>query len=71
VLRRFEVTAEVARQAGLAPVTVTADASDTRAERLFRLVLLGDLVSIDLAIQAGTDPVAIPAIDFLKARLGR
>jgi glucose/mannose-6-phosphate isomerase len=70
-LRRFEVTAEVARAAGLAPVTVTADAADTRAERVFRLVLLGDLMSIDLAIDAGTDPVSIPALERVKAELAR
>jgi glucose/mannose-6-phosphate isomerase len=69
-LRRFQVTADVARDGGLTPVTVTQE-GDTRAERLFRLVLLGDLVSIDLAIADGTDPVAIPALDRVKADLSR
>ena len=68
VLRRFEITAEATRRAGLAPIVLTQDGA-SRAERLFRLVFLGDLLSIDLAIAAGTDPVGIPAIDFLKARL--
>jgi glucose/mannose-6-phosphate isomerase len=69
-LRRFEITAEIARAAGLAPITVT-QGGDTRAERLFRLVLLGDLLSIHLAVQDGTDPVAIPALNRVKAELGR
>ena len=44
---------------------------DTRAERLFRLVLLGDLVSIQMAVDAGTDPVEIPALERVKADLSR
>ena len=67
-LRRFEVTADIARDAGLAPVVVTQD-GDTRAERLFRLVLLGDLVSLQMAVDAGNDPAAIPALDRVKASL--
>jgi glucose/mannose-6-phosphate isomerase len=67
-LRRFEITAGVARDAGLAPVVVTQD-GDTRAERLFRAVLLGDLVSIELALADGTDPVSIPALDRVKREL--
>ena len=69
-LRRFEVTADVARDAGLEPLVVRA-VGETRAERLFRLVLLGDLASIDAAVAAGTDPVAIPALNRVKAALGR
>jgi len=42
---------------------------ETRAERVFRLVLLGDLLTIDMAIRAGTDPAAIPALDRVKAAL--
>ena len=67
-LRRFEVTAEIARDAGLAPLVVRQD-GETRAERVFRLVLLGDLLTIDMAIRAGTDPAAIPALDRVKAAL--
>jgi glucose/mannose-6-phosphate isomerase len=67
-LRRFELTAEVTRQVGLTPITVTMS-GDSRAERLFRLVLLGDLMSIQLAIADGTDPVAIPALTALKNAL--
>ena len=68
VLKRFEITADVAREAGLAPIVVE-QGGDSRAERLFRLVWLGDLLSIHMAVRDGTDPVAIPAIDALKRRL--
>jgi glucose/mannose-6-phosphate isomerase len=67
-LRRFEITRDIARDAGLAPVVVEQD-GDSRAERLFRLVLLGDLVSIQMAVDAGTDPVEIPALNRVKSSL--
>ena len=34
------------------------------------LVLLGDLVSVYLAVLIGEDPTPVPAIDRLKERLG-
>ena len=42
---------------------------ETRLERLVSLVLLGDLVSLYLAVLRGVDPVNVAAIDTLKARL--
>ena len=69
-LRRIQVTADLTARAGLRPVVVPTGPGE-RAERLFRLVLLGDLLSIVLAVGAGTDPVSIPAIDHLKAAMAR
>jgi glucose/mannose-6-phosphate isomerase len=43
----------------------------TRVDRLVSLVLLGDLVSIYLAVLAGRDPVSIESINRLKAALAR
>ncbi len=44
---------------------------ETPLERLVSLVLLGDLVSLYLAVLAGTDPVDIAPIDRIKAGLAR
>ena len=44
---------------------------ETPTERLVSLILLGDLVSLYLAVLRGKDPVAIPPIDALKAALAR
>ena len=44
-------------------------ARETRLERLVSLVLLGDLVSLYLAVLRGVDPVDVRAIDMLKERL--
>ncbi len=64
VLRRFELTAEIVGGA------LTAEPlGDTRAERVLSLVLLGDLVSLYLAVAGGADPVDIPSIGRLKAAL--
>ena len=43
----------------------------TPLERLLYLVLLGDLVSIYLAVLQGVDPTPVEVIDRLKLELGR
>ncbi|HWI21967.1 MAG TPA: bifunctional phosphoglucose/phosphomannose isomerase [Baekduia sp.] len=43
----------------------------TPFERIFSLVLLGDLVSLYLAVLRGVDPGPVQVIDTLKAELGR
>ena len=42
---------------------------ETRLERLLSLVLLGDLVSLYLAVLRGVDPAVVDAIDRLKEAL--
>jgi glucose/mannose-6-phosphate isomerase len=42
----------------------------TAVERVFSLVLMGDLVSLYLAVLRGVDPTPVPAIERLKADLG-
>ncbi len=67
---RTELTAELSEVGAEVVVHVSAR-GETRLERLASLVLLGDLVSIYLAVLRGEDPVAVAAIDFLKAELAR
>jgi len=64
IRRRFDLTADVI--GGAHRVTTRGE---TPTERLMSLVLLGDLVSFHLAVNDGTDPVAIPALQRLKAEL--
>jgi glucose/mannose-6-phosphate isomerase len=66
--RRMEVTAELAAEGAAVVERVTAR-GDTRIERLVSLVLLGDLVSLYMAVLRGVDPVHVRAIDTLKERL--
>ena len=70
VRRRFELTAKLVRPHAAAVVSVEAE-GETRAARLLELVMLGDLVSLELAKRADIDPSPIPMIDTLKEELGR
>jgi glucose/mannose-6-phosphate isomerase len=63
--RRFELTAEAVAAAG-APALRVETAGETRTARLFWAVMLGDLVSLELAERRGVDPGSIAAIDRLK-----
>jgi glucose/mannose-6-phosphate isomerase len=67
--RRFELTAEEAARGG-ATVVRLETRGETRVERLLWAVMLGDLVSLELAEAAGVDPLPVEAIDRLKAALG-
>ena len=67
---RSELTADEAG-AGTTVVERISARGDTPLERLVALVLLGDLVSLYLAVLAGTDPVDIAPIDRLKSALAR
>ncbi len=65
---RGELTAGRAA-AGAAVVERVTARGETAVERLVSLVLLGDLVSLYLAVLRGEDPASIPPIDELKAAL--
>lgn len=67
---RLEVTGEVVAPTARAVITAEAEA-ETRTARLMELVMLGDLVSIELAERRGVDPGPIDAIGRLKERMGR
>lgn len=70
VRKRFELTADfISARAG--SVDMVAPQGESRVERLFSLVLLGDLVSLYLAVLRGVDPIAIDPIEELKAELAR
>ena len=66
---RAELTAEIAAAGADVGRARRARAATSRVERLVSLVLLGDLVSLYLAVLRGADPVDIAAIDSLKASL--
>jgi glucose/mannose-6-phosphate isomerase len=68
--RRIQLTAELAA-AGACRVHRVAGRGSGRLPQLLSLVLLGDLVSLYLAVLRGMDPVDIRAISTLKAALDR
>jgi glucose/mannose-6-phosphate isomerase len=66
---RIALTAELVAPEAAAVERIEAR-GQTPFERTMSLVLLGDLVSVYLAVLAGEDPTPVPAIDRLKERLG-
>jgi glucose/mannose-6-phosphate isomerase len=68
VRTRIELTLEVIGERAAATHRIES-LGETRVERLVSLVLLGDLVSMYMAVLAGRDPAAIAPITELKAAL--
>jgi glucose/mannose-6-phosphate isomerase len=66
---RFELTAEAVAAGGSEALRIET-VGETRVERLLWAVMLGDLVSIELAAARGVDPLPVEAIESLKAALG-
>jgi glucose/mannose-6-phosphate isomerase len=69
VRRRFELTAAAVEAGGASAVRLQAE-GESRSERLLWTLMLGDLVSLELARERGVDPLPIEAIDRLKSALG-
>ena len=67
--RRFELTAEAIADAGAEAVRIETE-GETRIARLLWAMMLGDLVSLELAAARGVDPLPVEAIESLKAALG-
>jgi glucose/mannose-6-phosphate isomerase len=65
VLRRLALTAESVAGAGATVVRVET-AGETPTARLLWTVMLGDLVSLELASRRGVDPVPVEAIERFK-----
>jgi glucose/mannose-6-phosphate isomerase len=69
VRRRFELTTELIEPHARGVVRVETE-GETRTERLLRAVMLGDLVSLELAKARGVDPMRVDAIERFKSQLG-
>jgi len=67
--RRMDLTARSIEHTG-APVFTVETQGETRAERVFWSVMLGDLVSVAVANQRGIDPMPVDEIEDFKRRLG-
>jgi glucose/mannose-6-phosphate isomerase len=67
---RAELTAQLIEPRAAA-VEIVETEGETRVERLLWGVMLGDLVSLNLAAHNGVDPTPVDVIDRLKQELGR
>jgi glucose/mannose-6-phosphate isomerase len=70
IRQRIELTRGLIASRGMATYRVDS-LGETRMERLVSLVLLGDLVSLYMAILRGVDPATVEVIDHLKQALDR
>jgi glucose/mannose-6-phosphate isomerase len=68
--RRFELTARAVEPHAAAVLRIETE-GEPRTERLLHAVMLGDLVSLELAKGRGVDPLPVEAIERFKAELGR
>jgi glucose/mannose-6-phosphate isomerase len=68
IQRRIELTAAEVERSGAPALRIPA-AGETRLERVLSLVMLGDLVSVHLALLEGVDPTPVHAITRFKAAL--
>jgi glucose/mannose-6-phosphate isomerase len=69
IARRFELTAATLKPDAGAVVRIET-AGETRIERLLWAVMLGDLVSLELARQRGVDPDTVAPIEHFKEEMG-
>jgi glucose/mannose-6-phosphate isomerase len=69
VARRFELTAKSVKS-GAAAVARVETMGETRLERMLWAVMLGDLVTLELARQRGVDPLPVEAIERFKEEMG-
>jgi glucose/mannose-6-phosphate isomerase len=68
VKRRMELMAAEVERTG-APAVQLEARGESRLERVLSLVLLGDMVSVYMAVLAGVDPTPVPAIERFKQQL--
>lgn len=66
--RRMDLVAEICDEVVADVITVDASGGSPLAQ-LFDLVLVGDLVSLQMAADAGVDPGPVPVLSDLKSRL--
>jgi glucose/mannose-6-phosphate isomerase len=70
VRQRFDLTAKLVEADATAIARVETE-GESRTERLLWAVMLGDLLSLQLAARRGVDPSPVEAIERLKDELGR
>jgi glucose/mannose-6-phosphate isomerase len=68
--QRFDLTAKLIEPNAAAVVRIETE-GDSRTERLLWAVMLGDLVSLQLAARRGVDPAPVEVVERLKDELGR
>jgi glucose/mannose-6-phosphate isomerase len=67
--RRIELTAKAVEPHAAAVIRIETE-GETRTERVLHTVMLGDLISLELAKARGVDPMPVEGIERFKSELG-
>jgi glucose/mannose-6-phosphate isomerase len=68
--KRFELTATAIEPHAQVVINLETE-GETRTERILHAVMLGDLVSLELARARGVDPIAVDVLEGFKREMGR
>jgi glucose/mannose-6-phosphate isomerase len=68
--RRFDLTAKLIEERATSVARIETE-GETRTERLLWAVMLGDLVSLQVAARRRVDPTPVEVVERLKEELGR
>jgi glucose/mannose-6-phosphate isomerase len=68
--KRFELTAKLIEPSAVRVARIETE-GESRTERLLSAVMLGDLLSLNIAARRGVDPTPVEVIERLKDELGR
>lgn len=68
--QRVDLTADLIGEKAHTVIRLETE-GESRTERLLWAVMLGDLLSLELAVRTGADPTPVNVIENLKDRLGR
>lgn len=68
--KRFELTAKAIEPHAATVINLEIE-GETRTERVLHGVMLGDLVSLELANARGVDPMAVDVLEGFKRKMGR
>lgn len=68
--KRFELTAKAIEPHAATVINLEIE-GETRTQRVLHGVMLGDLVSIELANARGVDPMAVDVLEGFKRKMGR
>jgi len=68
IVKRFEITSEITKRQGFEDITIKLGAKN-KLDEIFEVIIIGSLMSYNLAISKSVDPSTNEMVDFLKSKL--
>jgi hypothetical protein len=70
ISQRFEIVSEIYEEEGYTPIRISMK-SDSRIDEMLLMTFYLDMVSVELAVLRGVNPIAVEKISRLKEELGQ